>query len=846
MKFLVSGMTCAACVARVEKFVNKVDGVKECSVSLLTNSMNVVGQVAPEKIISAVQEAGYEAKIFDADGAAQTSSQDAALLEDTESPKIKRRLLWSVFLLIVLLIFSMGHMMFGLPLPAFFDGNELGLGIVQLVLAALIMVINQKFFINGIKSLLMLSPNMDTLVALGSLASFGYSVFVLLMMTLPSNQIFSAKNFYFESAAMIVTLITVGKFLEAKTKGKTTDALKSLMKLAPKTATILEDGEEKIIPIENVLVGNIFLVKPGEVVPVDGEILFGESALDESSLTGESLPIDKKIGDKIFSGTLNQTGVLHAKAFHVGKETTLSQIIQLVEDANATKAPIAKLADTVAGVFVPVVIGLAILTCIVWLVLGENFQTAFMHGIAVLVISCPCALGLATPVAIMAGSGQAARHGILFKNSRAMELSGKIKFVAMDKTGTITKGKPTVTDLFCENDDEKNFLQIAYALEKNSQHPLAEAVKSFCQEKINSIEKNFLNSSEFKEEAGKGVSMKIEQEKFFAGNQKFVPNISQRAKEFSQALANEGKTILFFASEKKFFGCLAVADVIKDDAKEAIAELKSLGIGVAMITGDNRLAAQSIAKQAGIPSENIFAEVLPSGKEKIIRAIQENVQKNFGKETKIAFVGDGINDAPALARADLGIAIGAGTDIAIDAADVVLMKNHLMDLVASFKIGRATLKTIRENLFWAFFYNVIGIPLAAGAFVKFFGWSLSPMFGAAAMSLSSVSVVSNALRLNFFNPYRKNHSSAKSETILFTELHEKGEETMQKILKIEGMMCGHCEARVQKALEKLDGVDHAEASHEKGTATVTLSKDVANDVLKEAVESQDYKVLEIV
>ena len=846
-QYTVTGMSCAACSARVEKAVSKVPGVTSCSVSLLTNSMGVEGTASETDIIAAVTEAGYGARKKGAASAGAKSALAAAdedLLKDRETPVLKRRLLASLGFLIVLMYFSMGHMMWNWPVPAFFQGNHVAMGLLQLLLAGIIMVINQKFFISGFKGLIHRAPNMDTLVALGSGASFVWSTYALFAMTDAqvkgdmAGVMSYMHEFYFESAAMILTLITVGKMLEARSKGKTTDALKSLMKLAPKTAVILENGEEKTVPIDHVQTGDIFVVRPGENIPVDGIVLEGHSAVNEAALTGESIPADKAEGDKVSAATVNQSGFLKCRATRVGEDTTLSQIIQMVSDAAATKAPIAKVADKVSGVFVPVVITIAVVTIIVWLLAGQTLGFALARGISVLVISCPCALGLATPVAIMVGNGMGAKNGIMFKTAVSLEETGKTQIVALDKTGTITSGEPKVTDILpAEGLTEEALLSMACSLEKKSEHPLARAILTLAEErKISGKE-----VSGFQALPGNGLLAELEGQKLLGGNYKFISSrisVPEEMKSRSQELAEEGKTPLFFAEGDRLAGIIAVADVIKEDSPQAVKELQNMGIHVVMLTGDNERTARAIGRQAGV--DQVIAGVLPDGKESVIRSLKE--------KGKVAMVGDGINDAPALTRADIGIAIGAGTDIAIDAADVVLMKSRLSDVPAAIRLSRAALRNIHENLFWAFFYNAVGIPLAAGLWYPVFGWKLNPMFGAAAMSLSSFCVVTNALRLNWFDMYnaKKDKKVKNAVSIIPEESDENKEENkMEKTMKIEGMMCGHCEARVKKALEALDQVESAAVSHEAGTAVVTLKSDVADDVLKKAVEDQDYKVLSV-
>ena len=852
-QYNVTGMSCAACSARVEKAVKKVPGVTSCSVSLLTNSMGVEGTASPAAILSAVQEAGYGASPKNA-SASKTSdaSTDLDALADHETPKLKRRLIASLGFLLVLMYFSMGHMMWGWPLPHWFDGNHVAMGLVQLLLAGIVMVINQKFFINGFKGLIHGAPNMDTLVALGSMASFVWSTYALFAMTRAqvdgSDELVMhyMMEFYFESAAMILTLITVGKMLEARSKGKTTDALKSLMKLAPKTATLVRDGTEVTVSIADVQKGDIFVVRPGENIPVDGLVLEGVSAVNESALTGESIPVDKAAGDRVSAATTNQSGFLRCEATRVGEDTTLSQIIKMVSDAAATKAPIAKIADTVSGYFVPAVISIAVLTTIVWLLLGRELGYALARGISVLVISCPCALGLATPVAIMVGNGLGAKNGILFKTAASLEATGRTQIVALDKTGTITEGAPRVTDLLpAEGVSETELLTLAAALESRSEHPLAKAVLAYSEAKAITPP----TVTDFAALPGNGLAAKLDDVGIFGGSASFIQSkLSLPAALTQQAeqLAAEGKTPLFFGGAGRLLGVIAVADTIKADSPEAIRQLQNMGIRVVMLTGDNQRTADAIGRQAGV--DEVIAGVLPDGKEAVIRQLQAS--------GKVAMVGDGINDAPALTRADTGIAIGAGTDVAIDAADVVLMNSRLSDVPAAIRLSRAALRNIHENLFWAFIYNIIGIPLAAGLFIPF-GLTLNPMFGAAAMSLSSFCVVSNALRLNLFDLHSTKHDhkkaspaavsaqpAAENNTPSDTEAPDgkMEDDPMKKTLNIEGMMCCHCEARVKKALEAIPGVSEAVASHTDGTAVVTLTEDVADDVLKNAVEAQDYKV----
>lgn len=836
-QYNVTGMSCAACSARVEKAVSKVPGVTACSVSLLTNSMGVEGTAAPETVIAAVQEAGYGASLKGAGKAAPSMSEAEAQLEDHETPKLKRRLLWSLGFLIVLMYFSMGHMMWGWPLPSFYNDNHIAMGLTQLLLTVVIMVINQKFFISGFKSLWHRAPNMDTLVALGSAAAFIYSTYALFAMTDAQvkgdmdDVMKYMMDFYFESAAMILTLITVGKMLEARSKGKTTDALKGLMKLAPKTACILRDGTEVTVPVNQVQKDDVFLVRPGESIPVDGVVLEGSSAVNEAALTGESIPADKAAGDSVSAATVNQSGFLKCRATRVGEDTTLSQIIQMVSDAAATKAPIAKIADKVSGVFVPAVICIALVTTAVWLLIGQSFGYALARGISVLVISCPCALGLATPVAIMVGSGLGAKNGILFKTAASLEETGRIEIVALDKTGTITSGEPKVTDIVpADGGDETTLLRSALALEQKSEHPLARAVLQHCREAGITAG----DVSEFKALPGNGLTAVLDGVTICGGNLDFIGSraeVTDKMRAETEKLSESGKTPLFFAAGDRLLGIIAVADVIKEDSPQAVRELQNMGIQVVMLTGDNERTAKAIGAQAGV--DQVIAGVLPDGKETEIRRLLQR--------GKVAMVGDGINDAPALTRANIGIAIGAGTDVAIDAADVVLMKSRLSDVPAAIRLSRATLRNIHENLFWAFFYNTIGIPIAAGVFIPL-GLTLNPMLGAAAMSLSSFCVVSNALRLNLFKLRDASHDHKRN-----THLKEIREETnsMEKTMKIKGMMCGHCEATVKKALEAVPGVSEAKVSHENGTAVVTLSAPVDDSVLKNAVEAKDYTVTEI-
>ena len=870
-QYHVTGMSCAACSARVEKAVSRVPGVTSCSVSLLTNSMGVEGTASPAEIIAAVEEAGYGASEKGAGAQSGTSSKGsspAALtaaedsLADKETPKMKKRLIASLCFLIPLMYFSMGHMMWNWPVPSALEGNHVAMGLIQLLFTTAVMVINQNFFISGFKGLIHRAPNMDTLVALGAGASYGYSLYALFAMTDVQMRGDMAgvmsymHEFYFESAAMILTLITVGKMLEARSKGRTTDALKSLMKLAPKTATVVKNGIEQVVGIEQVRKGDIFVVRPGENIPVDGIVIEGHSAVNESALTGESIPVDKKEGDTVSAATLNQSGFLKCEASRVGEDTTLSQIIQMVSDAAATKAPIAKVADRVSGVFVPAVIGIALVAIIVWLLAGQTIGYALARGISVLVISCPCALGLATPVAIMVGNGMGAKNGIMFKTAVSLEETGKTQIVALDKTGTITSGEPKVTDMLTVGKvTEEELLSLAYVLEKKSEHPLARAILAKAEETGAVREMDAEALEDFRAVPGNGLSGNLKGAQLCGGNLKFIAekaDVPAQIRQKAEALAEEGKTPLFFSRDGQLIGIIAVADVIKEDSPQAVKELQNMGIRVVMLTGDNERTARAIGAQAGV--DEVIAGVLPDGKESVIRSLKE--------QGKVAMVGDGINDAPALTRADMGIAIGAGTDIAIDAADVVLMKSRLSDVPAAIRLSRATLKNIHENLFWAFFYNVIGIPLAAGVWIPIFGWQLNPMFGAAAMSLSSFCVVSNALRLNWFKMYdgsrdrkrrtkdtaehRREEQKAELQTdTRNTENNKKEETTMTKTMKIEGMMCGHCEARVKKVLEALPQVDAAEVSHEAGTAVLTLNADIDNEVLKKTVEDQDYKVIGI-
>ena len=843
IQYIVTGMSCAACSARVEKAVSKVPGVTSCSVSLLTNSMGVEGTATEQEIIKAVKDAGYGAS-KKGEGAAKVQPAQALagedMLKDRETPVLKRRLIASVGFLIVLMYFSMGHMMWGWPVPGFMKDNHVMMGLLQMLLTITVMVINQKFFISGFKGLIHRAPNMDTLVALGSGASFVYSTYALFAMTDAQmhgdmDAVMSyMHDFYFESAAMILALITVGKMLEARSKGKTTDALKGLMKLAPKTAVVIRGEKEVQVSIEQVQKGDCFVVKPGENIPVDGEVIEGNSAVNESALTGESIPVDKAVGDKVSAATVNQSGYLKCRATRVGEDTTLSQIIQMVSDAAATKAPIAKIADRVSGVFVPMVITIAVLTIIVWLIAGQSIGFALSRGIAVLVISCPCALGLATPVAIMVGNGMGARNGIMFKTAVSLEETGKMQIVALDKTGTITSGEPKVTDIIpAAGVTEDTLLKCAYALENKSEHPLARAILENAKEENAGIEE----VTGFQALPGNGLTAILDGHTLYGGNHTFISSkvsVDGDIQKKAEKLAEAGKTPLFFGNEDRLLGVIAVADVIKEDSPQAIKELQNMGIHVVMLTGDNERTAKAIGQQAGV--DEVIAGVLPEGKEQVIRKLKE--------KGKVAMVGDGINDAPALTRADMGIAIGAGSDVAIDAADVVLMKSRLSDVPAAIRMSRATLRNIHENLFWAFFYNIIGIPLAAGVWYPLFGWKLNPMFGAAAMSLSSFCVVSNALRLNLFKMYdasKDKKLKAKKEK----KRSKKEDKTMKKIMHIEGMMCGHCEAAVKKALEALPQVDEAVVSHETGTAELTLNAEIADDVLKKTVEDKDYTVTSV-
>ena len=853
-QYSVTGMSCAACSSRVEKAVSKVEGVTSCSVSLLTNSMGVEGTAMPQEIIAAVEAAGYGASRKQGGEQGKTSGPTLTEdeLEDHTTPMMVKRLCVSVVFLLVLMYFSMGHMMWNWPVPAVMKDNHVAMGLLQLLLTMAVMIINQKFFISGFKGLIHRAPNMDTLVALGSGASFCYSLYALFAMTGAQVRgdidmvMMYMHEFYFESAAMILTLITIGKTLEAYSKGKTTDALKGLMKLAPKKAVILQNGKETEVSVDQVKKGDIFVVRPGENIPVDGTVLEGTSAVNEAALTGESIPVDKEPGDAVSAATVNQSGFLKCQAERVGEDTTLSQIIQMVSDAAATKAPIAKIADKVSGIFVPAVILIAAITFVIWLLVGQTFGYALARGISVLVISCPCALGLATPVAIMVGNGMGARHGIMFKTAVSLEETGKMNIIALDKTGTITNGEPVVTDILpVEGMQAERLMSLAATLEQKSEHPLAKAVMKKAEEDQLQLQE----VTDFQALPGNGLSAVLNRKKLIGGNQKFIASQMQiplQLKEQADALAEEGKTPLFFGMDDELIGVIAVADVIKEDGRQAVDELKGMGIHVVMLTGDNERTAKAIGRQAGV--DEVIAGVLPDGKESVIRELK--------KKGKVAMVGDGINDAPALTRADIGIAIGAGTDIAIDAADVVLMKSRLKDVPAAIRLSRQTLKNIKENLFWAFIYNIIGIPLAAGVWIHLTGWQLNPMFGAAAMSLSSVCVVSNALRLNLFKMYSTRKDKKMKYAITGSVLSSIEEDTdkkqnlkevsgMQKTIKIEGMMCGHCEATVKKALESLDGVEEAVVSHEAGTAELKLSADVADDVLTKAVEEKDFKVVSV-
>jgi len=858
-QYTVTGMSCAACSARVEKAVSKLDGVNACSVSLLTNSMGVEGSVSSAAVIKAVEEAGYGASLKGKNNTQSSShTEQEEMLKDKETPVLKRRLWYSIGFLAVLMYFSMGHMMWGFPVPYFLENNHVAMGLIQLLLTIAVMVINQKFFISGFKSLWHRAPNMDTLVALGSTAAFVYSTYALFAMTdaqLTGDSMAVMEymhEFYFESAAMILTLITVGKMLEARSKGRTTDALKGLMKISPKTAVLVHDGIETEVPIETVTVNDIFVVRPGESIPVDGVVLEGTSAVNEAALTGESIPVDKQAGDLVSAATVNQSGFIKCRASRVGEDTTLSQIIRMVSDAAATKAPIAKVADRVSGMFVPSVIVIALITTFIWLLAGQTIGFALARGISVLVISCPCALGLATPVAIMVGNGMGAKNGIMFKTAVSLEEAGKVSIIALDKTGTITKGEPKVTDIVpAAGVSEQELIGLAYALEQKSEHPLAHAVNMYAEAYFSDnpeyAKKCVTKGTDFKALPGNGLTIAINGRQLYGGSAKFIGEKIKIPQDFmrqSENLAEEGKTPLFFADDK-LLGMIAVADVIKEDSRQAVEELQGMGIHVVMLTGDNERTAKAIGKQAGV--DEVIAGVLPDGKESVIRRLME--------QGKTAMVGDGINDAPALTRADIGIAIGAGTDIAIDAADVVLMKSQLKDVPAAIRLSRRTLTNIHENLFWAFFYNIIGIPLAAGVWIPLLGWLLNPMFGAAAMSLSSFCVVTNALRLNLIDIYSTKHDKKyainkkehlQSQTVDDSKKEvNKGEISMTKTMKIEGMMCGHCEARVKKCLEALDGVTEAVVSHEAGTAVLTLSAEVSDEILKKTVEEQDYNVVSI-
>ena len=859
-QYTVTGMSCAACSARVEKAVSKLEGVSACSVSLLTNSMGVEGSVSSSAVIKAVKEAGYGASLKGKNSTQSSShTEQEELLKDKETPVLKRRLWYSIGFLVVLMYFSMGHMMWGFPVPSFLENNHVAMGLIQLLLTITVMVINQKFFISGFRSLWHRAPNMDTLVALGSTAAFVYSTYALFAMTdaqLKGDSVTVMAymhEFYFESAAMILTLITVGKMLEARSKGRTTDALKGLMKISPKTAVLVRDGIEIEVPIEMVTVNDIFVVRPGESIPVDGVVLEGTSAINEAALTGESIPVDKQAGDLVSAATVNQSGFIKCRASRVGEDTTLSQIIRMVSDAAATKAPIAKVADRVSGVFVPAVIVIALITIFIWLLTGQTIGFALARGISVLVISCPCALGLATPVAIMVGNGIGAKNGIMFKTAVSLEEAGKVSIVALDKTGTITKGEPKVTDIVpATRVSEGELIDLAYALEQKSEHPLAHAINVFAEayfaDNPEYAKKHVIKGTDFKALPGNGLTIIIDGRQLYGGSAKFIGEKIKIPQDFmrqSERLAEEGKTPLFFA-EDKLFGMIAVADVIKEDSRQAVEELQDMGIHVVMLTGDNERTAKAIGKQAGV--DEVIAGVLPDGKENVIRHLME--------KGKTAMVGDGINDAPALTRANIGIAIGAGTDIAIDAADVVLMKSQLKDVPAAIRLSRRTLTNIHENLFWAFFYNIIGIPLAAGVWIPLLGWQLNPMFGAAAMSLSSFCVVTNALRLNlidmYSSKYDRKYAVHKMKHIQRSAVYdnknkmmEKGETNMTKTMKIEGMMCGHCEARVKKCLEALDEVTEAVVSHESGTAVLTLNTEISDELLKKTVEEQDYKVVTV-
>lgn len=854
-QYIVKGMSCAACQARVEKAVNAVEGVDSAAVSLLTNSMSVEGNALPETIITAVRNAGYDAALFDDSASGKNSSFSSSIearkeqLEDHTTPLLKKRLIASVIFLCALMYLSMGHMMWNWPLPAFFAENHVAMGLYEMLLTIAVMIINQRFFISGYKALFNRAPNMDTLVALGSSAAFAWSTYSLFLMTeaaMSMDKTLTMKymdELYFESAAMILTLITIGKMLEARAKGKTTDALKSLMKLAPKTATVIKNGVETQIPIDQVEKGDIFITRPGETIPVDGVVIEGSSAVNEAMLTGESIPVDKNVDSSVSAATLNQSGFLKCRATRIGEDTAFAKIIKLVSDAAATKAPIAKIADKVSGVFVPTVITIAVITIFIWLFAGADAAFALARGVSVLVISCPCALGLATPVAIMVSSGVGARNGILFKTAVSLEESGKIDVAVLDKTGTITKGEPYVTDIIAADGIEnEELITYAYTIEKKSEHPLAKAIVAYAVD--NSI--NALECEEFKANTGKGVSALYNGRLLEGGSIKYIRNqieLDEAVKKKAEALSNEGKTPLAFSYDGRLLGIIAVADVIKEDSYEAINELKTMGIRVVMLTGDNERTAEAIGKQAGV--DEVIAGVLPDGKEAVISKLQAQTRLVKGKERhlKVAMVGDGVNDAPALTRADVGIAIGAGTDVAIESADVVLMKSNLIDLPAAIKLGRGTLKNIYENLFWAFFYNVCCIPLAAGAFIELFGWTLNPMIGAAAMSLSSVFVVSNALRLNFIKLYKNKTEDREADTNLIDKNTEKKEKSkMEKIIKVEGMMCPHCEATVKKALEDIDGITAAYPSHEKNEVKIEFSKEVSEDVIKKTITDKGYTV----
>ena len=847
-QYNVTGMTCAACQNRVEKAVNAVEGVESCAVSLLTNSMGVEGTARPEDIIAAVEAAGYGASKKSTGGEKSAVPDSEEALKDTETPKMKKRLIASVILLIPLMYASMGHMMWGWPLPPFLEGNHVAMGLYQLLLSGMVMVINQKFFISGFKGLLHRSPNMDTLVALGATAAYGYSVVALFGMTSAvaaqdkAQTMYFMEQFYFEAAAMILTLITVGKMLEARSKGRTTNALKGLMDLSPKTAVLIKDGVETTVPIETVKVGDRFVVRPGDSIPVDGIVVEGESAVNESALTGESVPVEKMTGDTVSAATINTSGFMVCEATRVGEDTTLSAIIKMVSDAAATKAPIAKIADKVSGVFVPVVIGIALVTFIVWLIIGQGVGFAIARAVSVLVISCPCALGLATPVAIMVGNGVAAKTGVLFKTAASLEQAGKTQIVALDKTGTITTGEMKVTDLYpVEHVTTEELIMVAYALESKSEHPISKAITEYAMEEGTVLS----DTTEFEVLSGNGLKARLGEDMIYGGNLKYIETVTGpiggEIKDRIDAFAREGKTPILIARDNKLFGIIAVSDVIKDDSPEAISELKKMGIHVVMLTGDNEITARAIAGQAGV--DEVVASVKPDGKEAVIRQLMES-----GRGT---MVGDGINDAPALTSADLGIAIGAGTDVAIDAADIVLMKSSIKDVAAAIRISRSTLRNIHQNLFWAFFYNVLGIPLAAGCYIALLGWDLNPMFGAAAMGLSSFCVVSNALRLNWINPYdgRRDRiiKNAVTGNLIINETNtEKGKETNEMKITVKGMTCGHCEAHVKKALEAIDGIDSAVANHDENLVTITNSKDIDEAAIKAAVEEAGYEYAGII